>query len=208
MYQKYIKKVFDLFLALVSLVLLLPIAIIISIISFIIFKGKIFYKQKRIGQFNKEIEIFKFRSMTDKMDYDGNLLPEAHRLNTWGYFLRKYSMDEIPQIINIIHGDISFVGPRPLLKEYLSYYSKDEIRRHSVKPGLTGLAQVMGRNSISWDKRFSYDLYYTENLSFILDVKILMKTFFQVITGKNTHFSSSLVQERIVVPLDSGLGIN
>lgn len=205
MYQKYFKRILDLLLALVSLVIFIPIAILICLISLLTFKGRVFFKQKRIGRGHKTIFIYKFRSMNDLKDSYGNLLPESERVNAWGLFLRRYSLDEIPQIISILKGDLSFVGPRPLLVEYLPYYSAEENNRHNVKPGLTGLAQVNGRNNIPWPTRFSYDIYYTNNLSFVLDIKILARTIFQIFSGQNTKFSSSLAQERASMEIKAGV---
>jgi undecaprenyl phosphate N,N'-diacetylbacillosamine 1-phosphate transferase len=203
-YQDYFKRLFDLVLAFICLFIFMPMALIIFIISSFLFRGQVFFFQNRLGYHQKVFVIFKFRTMNEIHDNYGNTLPDSERINSWGYFLRKYSLDEIPQLINILKGDISFVGPRPLLVEYQPFYSKEEIGRHEVKPGLTGLAQVKGRNSISWEKRFLYDMEYIKNISFTSDVKILMSTIVLILSGQKEIYSRSLLQERSAMPLESG----
>ncbi|MDQ3392589.1 MAG: sugar transferase [Bacteroidota bacterium] len=198
MYNK-IKRIFDIFTAVSVGLLLLPLTIIIVLISAIVYKCKVFFVQERIGYRNQVFMIYKFRTMCDEIDNKGNLLPYIKRVNPYGEFLRKFSFDEIPQLYNILKGDLSLIGPRPLLVAYMGYYTETELLRHSVKPGITGLAQVYGRNSIQWSKRFDYDLYYIENQSFTLDVKIFFKTFIVVLNGQKAHFSKSLIEERMKV---------
>lgn len=178
-------------------IILFPVFIILIILSSIIFKGDIFFFQKRIGYKQKVFTIFKFRTMFNPCDRDGNLLKDEERVNRYGMFLRKFSLDEIPQIFNVVKGDLSIIGPRPLLVEYLNYYTPDEMLRHSVKPGLTGLAQVKGRNCIKWKEKFEYDIYYVQNRSVVLDATIFFQTIIKVLKGEDVGFSSSLVEERI-----------
>lgn len=180
MYKNYIKRIFDFLIALVALVLLSPIFIIVLILLSIYNNGKPFFFQKRPGKKEKIFSIIKFKTMNDKKDTEGNLLPDELRLTKVGNFVRKTSLDEIPQLLNVLKGDMSLIGPRPLLIEYLPLYSKSQQRRHNVRPGITGLAQINGRNAISWKKKFEYDVKYVDNLSFISDVKIFFKTFLKV----------------------------
>ncbi|MBE3792115.1 sugar transferase [Vibrio parahaemolyticus] len=176
-----IKRSFDLILSSILIVFLLPILIIISIVVRLNLGSPIIFCQQRPGLNSKVFGLKKFRTMTDNRDLNGNLLPDRERITKLGSFLRKSSLDELPSLFNILKGDMSFVGPRPLLVEYLDYYTEEEKIRHSVPPGLTGLAQVSGRNNLSWDKRLKIDIDYVNNKSFILDVKILYKTFIKVI---------------------------
>lgn len=171
-----IKAFFDFLASMVLILLLSPVFIIITISLFILNNGKPFFFQKRPGLKGKVFKIVKFKTMTDKVDADNNLLPDAMRLTRVGSFIRKTSLDEIPQLLNVVVGQMSLVGPRPLLVEYLGRYTKEQARRHDVKPGITGWAQVNGRNAISWEDKFAYDIWYVDNRSFFLDVKILIKT--------------------------------
>lgn len=176
MYAKYIKRTLDLILSLMALIVLMPLMIIIGILVRINLGSPIIFRQKRPGKNEKIFTLYKFRTMTDKRDIDGNLLPDEYRLTKFGKFLRSTSLDELPELINIIKGDMAIVGPRPLLVEYLPYYTEEEKHRHDVRPGLTGLAQVNGRNAISWEKRFHEDLEYIKNMSVKNDIKIIFKT--------------------------------
>lgn len=176
MYAKYIKRTLDLILSLMALILLMPLMIIIGILVRINLGSPIIFKQKRPGKNEKIFTLYKFRTMTDKRDIDGNLLPDEYRLTKFGKFLRSTSLDELPELINIIKGDMAIVGPRPLLVEYLPYYTEEEKHRHDVRPGLTGLAQVNGRNAISWEEKFLEDLEYIKNISVKNDIKIIFKT--------------------------------
>tara|TARA_R110000868_G_scaffold119018_10_gene315333 strand:+ start:2020 stop:2574 length:555 start_codon:yes stop_codon:yes gene_type:complete len=170
-----------------ALILLSPLIFIIFFILFINNKGKVFFFQKRPGKNEKIFEVIKFKTMTDKKDKQGNLLSDAQRLTKMGTFIRKTSLDEIPQLLNVLKGDMSLIGPRPLLPEYLSLYDITQKKRHNVKPGITGWAQVNGRNAISWAKKFEYDIWYIENLSFILDMKILFQTVIKVVKSEDIN---------------------
>ena len=176
MYAKYIKRILDLILSLMALIVLMPLMIIIGILVRINLGSPIIFKQKRPGKNEKIFTLYKFRTMTDKRDIDGNLLPDEYRLTKFGKFLRSTSLDELPELINIIKGDMAIVGPRPLLVEYLPYYTEEEKHRHDVRPGLTGLAQVNGRNEISWEEKLKYDTEYIKEISFYSDLKIIFKT--------------------------------
>ena len=181
MYAKYIKRTLDLILSLMALIVLMPLMIIIGILVRINLGSPIIFKQKRPGKNEKIFTLYKFRTMTDKRDIDGNLLPDEYRLTKFGKFLRSTSLDELPELINIIKGDMAIVGPRPLLVEYLPYYTEEEKHRHDVRPGLTGLAQVNGRNALQWEERFSFDLQYKKNVSFKEDFKIILMTIKKVL---------------------------
>jgi undecaprenyl phosphate N,N'-diacetylbacillosamine 1-phosphate transferase len=175
------KRFFDFFTALSALVLLSPLFLVLAILIRVGLGSPILFRQNRPGRNERVFEIYKFRTMTDQCDEEGNLLSDDQRLTAFGRFLRSSSLDELPELINILIGDMSVVGPRPLLVEYLPLYSPDQRRRHAVRPGLTGLAQVNGRNSLSWEAKFEYDVYYVDNISFVLDLKIMMKTVYKVI---------------------------
>lgn len=155
----------------------------------------ILFKQQRPGLNGEPFQLYKFRTMTDKRDSAGQLLTDHERLTSFGRFLRKYSIDELPQLINVIKGDLSLVGPRPLLMEYLPLYTKEQTKRHLVKPGITGWAQVNGRNAISWDEKFKLDVWYVENHTFLLDVKILFLTFWKVATSEGVNQSTNVTME-------------
>lgn len=190
MYKNYIKRLIDFFAALFGLILLSPIFIIVMIGLFFANEGKPFFFQKRPGLHNRVFEIIKFKTMNDKRDDNGKLLPDAERLTKIGSFVRKTSLDEIPQLINVLKGDMSLIGPRPLLVKYLPYYTEREKLRHTVRPGITGLAQVNGRNNISWDEKLEMDAKYVEELSFTNDIKILLKTIQNVISQKDIIVAS------------------
>jgi lipopolysaccharide/colanic/teichoic acid biosynthesis glycosyltransferase len=182
-----IKRIMDLSLASLGLILLSPILLLASILV-LIFMGKpILFKQVRPGKGDRPFTIYKFRTMTEAVDGSDKLLPDAERLTFIGKVLRKTSVDELPELINVVKGDMSLVGPRPLLMEYLPLYSGEQARRHEVKPGITGLAQVMGRNAIDWEEKFNYDIFYVDNLSLPLDLKILFMTLFSVLTGSGVN---------------------
>lgn len=185
MYKNFIKRILDILVALVGLLILSPIFILVTIGLYITNQGKPFFFQERPGLHEKIFKIIKFKSMNDKKDSQGNLLSDAERLTPIGAFVRKTSLDEIPQLINVLKGDMSLIGPRPLLVRYLPYYKEREKLRHTVKPGITGWAQVNGRNTINWDERLELDAQYVENLSFVNDVNILIKTFKNVINRKD-----------------------
>ena len=176
MYSNYLKRSIDFIAALLGLVILSPIFILVMLGLSIANNGKPFFFQLRPGKDERIFRIIKFKTMNDKKDEHGNLLPDAKRLTPIGKFIRKTSLDEIPQLINVLKGDMSLIGPRPLLPEYLPLYSEEQKKRHFVRPGITGWAQVNGRNAISWEKKFEYDVWYVEHISFSLDIKILFKT--------------------------------
>lgn len=180
MYKNYIKRFFDFFIALVGLILLLPIFIGVTIGLYFANQGKPFFFQARPGLNEKIFKIIKFKTMNDKKDVNGNLLPDSERLTPIGAFVRKTSLDEIPQLINVLKGDMAIIGPRPLLPQYLPLYDEVQKRRHEVRPGITGWAQVNGRNAISWAKKFELDVEYVDNLSFLMDVKVFFTTFKKV----------------------------
>lgn len=175
MYKAFIKRVIDLTCSLLLLVLISPILVTFTVLLYII-NGKAFFIQKRPGKKSKIFKVIKFKTMTDNKDQSGKLLPDGERLTSAGKFIRKTSLDELPQLINVLKGDMSLVGPRPLLIQYLPLYSKEQARRHEVKPGITGWAQVNGRNAITWQQKFEYDVWYVDNISFALDFKILLMT--------------------------------
>jgi lipopolysaccharide/colanic/teichoic acid biosynthesis glycosyltransferase len=180
MYKTIIKSILDFLLSLLGLVVLFPILLVITVLLFFANKGKPFFFQSRPGKNGKIFRIVKFKTMNDKRDGDGKLLPDAQRLTSVGKFVRKTSLDELPQLINVVKGDMSLIGPRPLLTNYLHLYSAFQNRRHEIKPGITGWAQVNGRNAISWDKKFEYDVWYVDNMSLGLDIKIIFKTIIKV----------------------------
>ncbi|HLS37610.1 MAG TPA: sugar transferase [Sphingobacterium bovisgrunnientis] len=176
MYKHFSKRVIDFFAAFLGLLLLSPIFIIVTIYLFIANQGKPFFFQPRPGKGGQIFKIVKFKTMNDKKDASGHLLPDAERLTSIGSFVRKTSLDEIPQLINVLKGDMSLIGPRPLLVQYLPLYTDYQARRHEVRPGITGWAQVNGRNAISWKQKFDYDVWYVDNVSFGLDIKIFFLT--------------------------------
>lgn len=187
MYQKIIKPILDFSLALIGFLMLSPIFLVVTIGLYFANDGKPFFFQLRPGKDGKIFKIIKFKTMNDKKDADGNLLPDADRLTKIGSFVRKTSLDEIPQLLNVIKGDMSLIGPRPLLPSYLELYNDFQRRRNEVKPGITGWAQVNGRNSISWEKKFEYDVWYVDNISFLLDCKILIMTVFKVFKSEGIN---------------------
>jgi len=191
MYRKVVKPVFDFLAAFFGLLILSPVFIIILIINLYLNKGNPFYYSKRPGKNERLFSILKFKSMTDEKDVNGELLPYHMRLTKFGNFIRKNSLDEIPQLINVLKGDMSLIGPRPLHVEYLPVYDERQATRHDVMPGITGWAQVNGRNSITWEQRFGYDIYYVENQSFFLDVKILFLTFYKIIKKDDVYASEN-----------------
>lgn len=176
-----IKRIFDILFALVGFILLSPIFFICAILIRINLGSPIFFKQKRIGKDNKEFEMIKFRTMKNEFDKEGNALPDSERITKLGRTLRSLSLDELPEFINILKGDMSLIGPRPLLVEYLPLYSEEQIKRHNVTPGLTGWAQINGRNNLKWSEKFELDLWYVENWSLSLDIKIFFMTFYKVL---------------------------
>ena len=204
MYRKYVKRFLDIILAIIAIVITLPIFLLTGILVLIFLGKPAIFRQKRPGKDEKIFTMYKFRTMTKGKNRNGEMLPDELRLTKFGKFLRKTSLDEIPEFINILKGDMSFVGPRPLLIEYLPYYTKEEHHRHDVRPGLTGLAQVSGRNLLNWDDRFKKDIEYVYNLSFLFDLKIAFKTIYKVIkregiNDQNSATMTSLASERKII---------
>ncbi len=195
MYKNFIKPAIDFVLALVGFLFLSPVFVLVTIGLFFANDRKPFFFQLRPGKDGKIFKIIKFKTMTDKKDENGNLLPDADRLTKIGSFVRKTSLDEIPQLLNVIKGDMSLVGPRPLLPKYLELYNDFQRRRNEVKPGITGWAQVNGRNSISWEKKFEYDVWYVDNVSFLLDIKILIMTVLKVVKSEGINEQGQATSE-------------
>ncbi|MFC3883540.1 sugar transferase [Bacillus songklensis] len=181
------KRMFDFIFSSLLLLFLSPLIFLIALLVRIHLGAPVFFKQLRPGLHGKPFLLYKFRTMTDRRDENGKLLPDSERLTAFGKFLRRYSMDEIPQLFNVMKGELSMVGPRPLLMEYLPLYTKEQMRRHEVKPGITGWAQVNGRNSITWEEKFKLDVWYVDNQSFFLDLKILLITILLVLRSKNIN---------------------
>lgn len=201
MYKKFFKRFFDIILSLIAIIILSPVYLIISVLVLIFMGWPIIFKQPRPGKDEKIFNMYKFRTMTNKKDKDGNLLPDDQRLPKFGRFLRKTSLDELPEMFCILNGSMSFVGPRPLLVKYLPYYTKEEHHRHDVRPGLTGWAQANGRNLVNWDDRFKLDLEYVNNISLKMDIKVILKTISVVlkregITDGKTETMTFLDEER------------
>ena len=195
MYKNFIKPAIDFVLALVGFLFLSPVFVMVTIGLFFANDGKPFFFQLRPGKDGKIFKIIKFKTMTDKKDENGNLLPDAARLTKIGSFVRKTSLDEIPQLLNVIKGDMALVGPRPLLPQYLELYNDFQRRRNEVKPGITGWAQVNGRNSISWEKKFEYDVWYVDNVRFLLDINILIMTVLKVVKSEGINEQGQATSE-------------
>ena len=196
MYKHFFKRVFDFLAALAAFLLLSPIFLATTLMLFIVNDGKPFFFQIRPGKEGKTFKIFKFKTMNDRKDEKGELLPDAERLTAVGQWVRKLSLDEIPQLLNVIKGDMSLVGPRPLLVEYLPFYSERQAKRHDVKPGITGWAQVNGRNALDWPTKFEMDVWYIENLSFLLDLKILFLTLKKVFISEGISAEGMATMEK------------
>lgn len=185
MYAKCFKRMFDFILSLGAIIVLSPILILLTAVGAVAMGGNPFFTQERPGKHEKIFRLIKFRTMNNKKDKHGKLLPDEKRLTRYGKWLRSTSLDELPELFNILRGDMAIIGPRPLLVEYLPYYKKNERHRHDVRPGLTGWAQVHGRNFVNWDDRLSYDCYYVRHISFMLDVKIVLMTIKTVLGRSN-----------------------
>ena len=195
MYQRYIKRMMDLILGFLLLILISPILVLVTLLLAIANNGQPFFVQPRPGKNEKLFKIVKFKTMNDRKDANGKLLPDADRLTPIGKWVRKTSLDEIPQLINVLKGDMSLVGPRPLLPEYLPLYNDRQRRRHDVRPGITGWAQVNGRNAISWTRKFELDIYYVDHVSFALDMKILWLTVMKVVRREGVNQSGQSPME-------------
>ena len=200
-YARYIKRILDFILSLTAILVLSPLLVLLTLIGAVAMKGNPFFMQKRPGKISRKtgkekiFSLIKFRTMTNEKDKDGNLLPDDKRLNRYGRFLRGSSLDELPELINIIIGDMSVVGPRPLLVKYLPRYSEEQRHRHDVRPGLTGLAQVSGRNALSWEEKFDIDIEYTEKVGFVLDFDIVLKTVKSVVSREGISSDTSVTME-------------
>lgn len=196
MYSKYIKRILDFILSLIAIIVLSPILLISAILVRIKLGSPVIFKQKRPGKDEKIFTLYKFRTMTDEKDEQGNLLPDSERLTKFGKFLRSTSIDELPELINILKGDMSIVGPRPLLVEYLELYNEEQKHRHDVRPGLTGLAQISGRNAITWEEKFEEDLKYIKKITFLGDIKIILKTALKVFKREGISQQGNETMER------------
>ena len=195
-YKKWIKPIVELSAVLLILIITSPIFLLCVIFLFVSNRGKVFFIQERVGKNERIFRIIKFKTMNDSKDREGNLLSDDERLTVVGSFIRKLSLDELPQIINVLKGEMSLVGPRPLLIEYLPLYNAEQRKRHWVKPGITGWAQINGRNSISWAEKFKLDIWYVNNLSFGLDIKILCLTIFKVFSSVGISPVTSVTMEK------------
>lgn len=198
MYQYFLKRLVDLIVSLTGLIILFPIVIFVTFILSLTLKGNPFFIQKRPGLNNKIFSIVKFRTMLNTKDEQGNLLPDEQRLLGFGKIVRKLSLDEIPQLINVLKGDMSLVGPRPLLVEYLPLYNQRQARRHEVRPGITGWAQVNGRNTISWKDKFELDVWYVDHINFWLDIKIIFLTIVKVFKREGINSDTSVTMEKFL----------
>lgn len=196
MYRKFFKRFIDLTAGLIAFVILLPVFLILTVLLWFSNNGTVFYTQLRPGKACKPFRVVKFKTMNDARDASGNLLPDDQRLTGIGQIVRSTSLDEIPQLLNVITGDMSLIGPRPLLMEYVSIYSAEQRRRHEVRPGITGWAQINGRNTISWREKFELDVWYVDNLSFFLDVKIVLITLVKVIRAEGISGRGVATAER------------
>ena len=196
MYKKLFKRFFDIIVAFTGIIVISPLfLLLLLILSFANQGAGVFFTQKRPGKNGKIFSVVKFKTMTDEKDKDGNLLPETQRLTKIGRFIRQSSLDEIPQLINVLIGDMSLIGPRPLLVQYLPLYNKQQARRHEVRPGITGWAQVNGRNAISWEQKFNYDVWYVDNISFTLDIKIIFLTLLKVIKSEGINQNREIIMK-------------
>jgi lipopolysaccharide/colanic/teichoic acid biosynthesis glycosyltransferase len=196
LYKVFFKRFIDLIVSVAGFIILIPVFFVVFVVLLIANKGKVFFLQSRPGLHAKIFKVIKFKTMNDQKDTNGNLLPDAKRLTAAGRLIRKTSLDEIPQLLNVIKGDMSLIGPRPLLKEYLALYNESQLKRHNVKPGITGLAQINGRNAISWREKFEYDIWYVDHLSFLLDLKIFFLTLRKVFKSEGISSANSATMER------------
>lgn len=195
MYKKCFKRVIDFTLSLLGLIILLPILLVLIVLGTVFMRGNPFFSQERPGKDEKIFKLIKFRTMDNRKDKEGNLLPDEIRLNKYGRFLRASSLDELPELINILKGDMSIIGPRPLLVAYLPRYNEFQHHRHDVRPGLTGYAQAHGRNAVSWEDKFAMDVWYTKHITFVEDVKIIFDTINTVLKREGISSESSATME-------------
>lgn len=198
MYRNFVKRVLDFLLSLIAILLLSPVLLTLIIAGVIKMGGNPFFTQERPGKDGRIFKLVKFKSMNNKRDENGELLPDELRLTSYGKFIRNTSLDELPELVNILKGDMAIVGPRPLLVKYLTRYNEVQARRHEVRPGLTGLAQVNGRNAISWEEKFRYDVEYVDNISFLLDIKIICNTALKVIKRDGISSETSATMEEFM----------
>jgi len=198
MYAKFWKRFFDFILSLIALIVLSPLLLILTVVGAIAMQGNPFFTQERPGKNERIFRLVKFRSMSNKKDENGNLLPDEIRLNGYGKFIRKTSLDELPELLNILVGEMSIIGPRPLLVKYLSRYNEEQHHRHDVRPGLTGYAQSHGRNAVSWEDKFAMDVWYTKNISFCADVKIFIETVKLVLKREGINSETSATMEEFM----------
>ena len=196
MYKNLIKPILDFILAFLLIIIFSPIILIVALLIKLKLGSPILFTQERPGLNGKIFRIYKFRTMSDERDSKGDLLSDELRLKGFGKLIRKSSLDELPQLFNVLKGEMSFVGPRPLLVEYLKLYNQEQAKRNNVKPGITGWAQVNGRNAISWEEKFKLDVYYVEHISFMLDCKILYMTFFKVLKRKDINSNTNITMEK------------
>lgn len=206
MYARYVKRMLDFLLSLMALIVLSPVLLVLTVLGAIKMKGNPFFTQLRPGKDEKIFKLVKFRSMTCEKDAEGNLLPDEQRLTGYGKFIRSTSLDELPELWNILKGDMSIVGPRPLLVKYLPLYTQKQRRRHDVRPGLTGLAQVHGRNAITWEEKFRYDVAYVDGLCFAADVKILLETVKAVFAREGIHARGCATMEEFEGSVEEAVG--
>ena len=197
MYKKFIKRLLDIFFSLLGLIILSPVILIVAILVRIKLGSPVIFKQARPGKNEKIFNLYKFRTMTDERDENGNLLPDEVRLTKFGRFLRKTSLDELPEAINILKGDMSVVGPRPLLISYLPYYTNEEKHRHDVRPGLSGWAQIQGRNFVGWNKRLILDVEYVNKITFARDVSIVFNTFLQALKREDIAVNTNAIESNL-----------
>lgn len=195
-YEKYVKRTVDFLLSLISIIILSPVLLILAVVVRIKMGSPIVFSQSRPGINGKIFKMYKFRTMTNEKDENGNLLPDEMRLNKFGSFLRSTSLDELPELFNILKGDMAIVGPRPLLVEYLPLYTRKQARRHEVRPGMTGYAQVNGRNELSWEKKFELDVEYVDNVTFVNDLRIIFKTVKTVLKREGISSETSKTMEK------------
>ena len=195
-YKRFIKRPMDIVLSLLAIIILSPVLLIVALLVRVKLGSPVIFKQNRPGLNEKIFTLYKFRTMTNEKDENGELLPNGIRLTKLGRILRATSLDELPELFNILKGDMSIIGPRPLLIEYLSLYNEKQKHRHDVRPGLSGLAQVNGRNAISWDEKFDYDVEYVESISFLLDVKLIVQTFFKVFRREGVNKSENITMDK------------